>query len=86
MKCLPVGMVMFVGIACAAHSQSDLLPPSREPVHPGTAILDSMGIFAGNPIPVDEQVNPGTAILNSMGIFAGTPIERPTGMPQRRAQ
>jgi hypothetical protein len=52
-----------VGVGCAVHGQvSDLAAPSRPAqletaippapggtVHPGTAILDSMGIFAGEP-------------------------------------
>lgn len=69
---------VFVGVGCAVHSQiSDLANPSG-PVHPGTAILDSMDIGTGDSqsstqAPIAGPVHPGTAILDSMGIFAGEP-------------
>ena len=73
MKCLAVSLIMVVGIAGAACSHSEPPLPTGGSVHPGTAILDSMGIFAGEPKQVDAPVHPGTAILDSEGIFAGTP-------------
>jgi hypothetical protein len=74
MKCLAVSLIVVVGIVGAACSQSDPPLPTGGSVHPGTAILDSMIIFAGERKQVDEPVHPGTTILDSEGIFAGTPI------------
>ena len=56
-------------------------PPSAAgPVHPGTAILDAMGIVAGAPVLASRPVHPGTAILDQMGIFAGLPVpDAPNG-------
>ena len=77
-KAFLFGMVIFVGAGGAAHSQSMHPASAGGLVHPGTAILDSMGIFAGNSQGLvsdpDRPTHPGTAILDSMGIFAGTPI------------
>ena len=77
MKYVIVGLTVLVGMTVAAHSQSRGSATSDEPAHPGTAILDSMGIFAGAHVPVSGLVHPGTAILDSMGIFAGMPIPNP---------
>lgn len=67
-----VALALLAGTSVAAYGQST----SRVgvgPVHPGTAILDSMGIIAGVETPVGGSVHPGTAILDAMGIIAGAP-------------
>ncbi len=40
-------LTIVVGSAAAAFAQSNSPSTQTEPVHPGTAILDSMGIYAG---------------------------------------
>jgi hypothetical protein len=63
----------------AANGQSNVVasPAAGGPVHPGTVILDQMGLFAGVPTPIRVPVHPGTAILDTAGIFAGTPVPVP---------
>jgi hypothetical protein len=56
MKCIIAGLTVLVGMTAAAHSQSSGPATPGQPVHPGTAILDSMGIFAGMPVP-DPKTN-----------------------------
>ena len=65
-----VALVLLAGTGVAAHGQCTGRAVVG-PVHPGTALLDSMGIFAGVEMPVGGPVHPGTAILDSMGIYAG---------------
>jgi hypothetical protein len=65
-----------------AYGQGNVVTPrsSDRPVHPGTAILDAMGIVAGAPVQAESPVHPGTAILDSIGIFAGRPMsDAPNG-------
>jgi hypothetical protein len=68
-------LAILAGTSVVAHSQCNVTtdPAIVAPVHPGTALLDSMGIYAGAPMPVGGSVDPGTAILDSMGIYAGAP-------------
>jgi len=47
MKHLMSGLVLLVGVTGTAFGQTSSTNDS--PVHPGTAILDSMGIVAGAP-------------------------------------
>jgi hypothetical protein len=61
-----VGLILLADTSIAAHGQD-------KPVHPGTALLDPVGISAGVAVPVCALVHPGTAILDSMGIYAGAP-------------
>jgi hypothetical protein len=63
----------------AANGQSNVVasPVAGGRVHPGTVILDRMGIFAGAPTPIGVPVHPGTAILDSAGIYAGAPVPVP---------
>lgn len=49
MKTLAAGLALLLGISGAAHCQSSAPGSSDRPVHPGTALLDRMGIFAGAP-------------------------------------
>lgn len=77
MKCVIVGLTVLVGMTVAAHSQSSGSATPGEPVHPGTAILDSLGIPAGMQVSAGRPVHPGTAILDSLGIFAGMPTSDP---------
>jgi hypothetical protein len=78
-KAFLFGMVTLIGAGGAVQSQSPASAGGL--VHPGTAILDSMGIFAGScqglVSTLDRPTHPGTAILDSMGIFAGTPSRDP---------
>lgn len=67
-----VVLALLAGSSVAAYGQS-IDRAVVGPVHPGTAILDSMGIIAGVETPVDGSVHPGTALLDSMGIIAGAP-------------
>ena len=46
-----VGLVALVSMSAAAYGQNNVatVPSTGVPVHPGTAILDAMGIYAGAP-------------------------------------
>ena len=68
-------LAILAGTSAVAQSPGSLTTGATMagPVHPGTALLDSMGIYAGAPMPFDGSVHPGTAILDSMGIYAGAP-------------
>jgi hypothetical protein len=70
-----LSLAILVGTSVVARSQANVAngPAVVAPVHPGTALLDSMGIYAGAPTPAGGSVHPGTAILDSMGIYAGAP-------------
>ena len=76
---LAVSLAILAAVNVAAHGQSGVVanPVTGRAVHPGTALLDSMGIFAGVPAQIANTVHPGTTILDSAGIFAGVP----TGVP-----
>lgn len=77
-----VGLVALVSMSSAAYGQNNVAtaPSTGVPVHPGTAILDAMGIVAGAPVLASRPVHPGTAILDQMGIFAGLPVpDAPNG-------
>jgi hypothetical protein len=50
MKSLLMAVVLLASPSIAAYSQSSPRTSSEPPVHPGTAILDRMGIYAGNPV------------------------------------
>jgi hypothetical protein len=71
-----VGLVAFATMSAVAYAQNNVVTAlsACAPVHPGTAILDAMGISAGLPAQDGQPVHPGTAILDSMGIFAGLPV------------
>jgi hypothetical protein len=47
MKTVMAGLVLLVGMAGAGYCQSRVPGQPDRPVHPGTALLDSMGIGAG---------------------------------------
>ena len=57
---LAISLAVLVSINAAAHSQSSVVvnPVSEGTAHPGTAILDSAGIYAGVPTP---NVVPGAS-------------------------
>ena len=77
---LAVSLAVLVTINVAAHGQNGgavAKAVTDTAAHPGTALLDSMGIFAGVPAKIVTTVHPGTAILDSAGVFAGVP----TGIP-----
>ena len=75
--CISVAVLACTSIAAQGQSNVVVVPPIAAPVHPGTAILDSMGIFAGETIPTDRSAHPGTALLDSIGISAGTTVQDP---------
>ncbi len=58
MKCPLITIVVLASLSCAAHSQTSALTSKEQPVHPGTAILDSMGIYAGNATPKQAARQP----------------------------
>ena len=63
---------------CCTQPEQRRREPSLEgTAHPGTAILNSAGIYAGVPTSNVVLVHPGTALLDSMGIFAGEPSAVP---------
>ena len=72
---LAVSLAILATINVAAHSQNGVVanPVTDRAAHPGTALRDSMGIFAGVPAQIATTVHPGTAILDLAGIFAGVP-------------
>ena len=75
---LLVSLAALAGVSATAYGQNNVA--TGGPVHPGTTILDAMGILAGAPVQAGRLVHPGTAILDSMGIFAGLPVpDAPTG-------
>jgi hypothetical protein len=79
---LRVSPVALASLSVVAHGQTNVapVPSAAGPVHPGTAILDAMGIVAGAPVLASRPVHPGTAILDQMGIFAGLPVpDAPNG-------
>jgi hypothetical protein len=49
MKTAMAGLALLVGMAGAGYCQSRAPDQSDRPVHPGTALLDSMGIGADVP-------------------------------------
>ena len=79
---LRVSLVALASLSVVAHGQTNVapVPSAAGPVHPGTAILDAMGIVAGAPVLASRPVHPGTAILDQMGIIAGLPVpDAPNG-------
>jgi hypothetical protein len=74
-----ISLAVLTNINAAAHSQNSVVanPVLEGTAHPGTALLDSAGIYAGVPTPNVVLVHPGTALLDSMGIFAGEPVAVP---------
>jgi hypothetical protein len=79
---LRASLVALASFSVVAHGQTNVapVPSAAGPVHPGTAILDAMGIVAGAPVLASRPVHPGTAILDQMGIFAGLPVpDAPNG-------
>ena len=50
---LRFSLAALASMSVAAYGQGNvaMAPSTGPPVHPGTAILDSMGIFAGQPVP-----------------------------------
>jgi hypothetical protein len=77
---LAISPAVLTSINVTAHSQSSVVanPVVDGAAHPGTALLDSAGIFAGVPTPNVAPVHPETALLDSLGIFAGEPTGSPT--------
>ena len=55
MKSLVAGLAVLVGLSGIAYGQNSLPAPDERPMHPGTALLDSMGIYAGAPDPAARQ-------------------------------
>jgi hypothetical protein len=53
MKRVIASMVVLVGLSGAGYCQNSASTANDRPVHPGTALLDSMGIVAGAPEPVE---------------------------------
>jgi hypothetical protein len=72
---ISISFALLASMSITAHGQRNPVesPVVGAPVHPGTAILDSMNIFAGVPTPMGGSVHPGTVLLDSLGIFAGEP-------------
>ena len=65
------------GLAARGQSNAVVSSVVGGAIHPGTAILDSIGIFAGVLTPTGGPVHRGTAILDAAGIFAGKPVAVP---------
>jgi hypothetical protein len=63
MKLVAVGLALQVGMVSLGQAQT-----SDRPVHPGTALLDSMGIVAGAPDPGPTDKPPSAAA--SSGVVA----------------
>ena len=60
MKHVMAGMVVLVGLSSAGYCQNSVSAADDRPVHPGTALLDSMGIVAGAPEPAETaDTHPG---------------------------
>jgi hypothetical protein len=55
MKFTLPGLALLIGMSGAAHCQSSIPASNGDAVHPGTALLDSMGIFAGLPQPTTQS-------------------------------
>ena len=53
-----VGLAALVSMSAAAYGQTNVAtaPSTGVPVHPGTAILDAMGIYAGAPAEADRAL------------------------------
>ena len=55
---LRVSLVALASLSVVAHGQTNVapVPSAAGPVHPGTAILDAMGIYAGAPAEAGSAV------------------------------
>ena len=75
MKCLVAGLALLVGLSGVAYCQNSIPASNERQVHPGTAILDSMGIVAGAPDPAEQRDAraslPGTTVIVSPSGTAG---------------
>lgn len=56
MKCSLMAIVVLVSLNGVAYSQGSPHAAADQPVHRGTAILDSLGIDAGKPIPMQTPL------------------------------
>ena len=68
MKCALAGLAVLIGLSGAAVCQNKTPTPGNRLVHPGTALLDSLGIVAGAPDPVpqkDAQVDTGSMLVRA---------------------
>jgi len=50
-----IAILVLGSLAGTAYSQNTPQTGNEQPVHPGTAILDKMGIDAGKPMPVQSS-------------------------------
>ena len=57
MKCSLMAIVMLASLNGVAYSQGSPHTATDQPVHPGTAILDSLGIDAGKPTPMQAPLH-----------------------------
>jgi hypothetical protein len=65
MKYMLTAMVVLAAMGGGAYSQNVTQKPGDQPVHPGTAILDRMGIFAGNPAPAPRTQQASQSLTNT---------------------
>ena len=54
MKYVVAGIALLIGMASAGYCQNRMPTSESGPVHPGTALLDAMGIPAGAPEATDK--------------------------------
>jgi hypothetical protein len=53
-----IASLLFIGVA---YGQDKAVPLDTPPVHPGTALLDSMNMYAGEPATPSAEPQPVTA-------------------------
>lgn len=78
MKAVTVGLAFLIAMGGVAYCQSSVPKANEHATHPGTALLDSMGIVAGAPDATgtrDAQATlPSTTVVASPN---GTPGKQP---------
>jgi hypothetical protein len=74
MKFVVVNLAILAGLSGAAYCQDSVRPQDGRTMHPGTALLDSVGIVAGAPDAVstneakastESTSAPGTAVTTA---------------------
>jgi hypothetical protein len=75
MKSALAGITVLIGLSGAALCQNKTPTPGNSVVHPGTALLDSLGIVAGAPDPVPEK--DAQADAGNMLVRAAPATEKP---------
>jgi len=77
MKHVLAAVIVLSAVSGIAYSQSKPPMSESQSVHPGTAILDRMGIFAGNPAPTQEAASAADKSEQKVAIQQGQAATKP---------